>query len=190
MAAGGGFADLRTVGKPSTYNGDEELWNEWSFQVRAYLVMAGIITATDLSRCGNAKSEISMNAATEDDKLIANNLYYFLAIQTKAKAQMILRTIEVGNGYEAWRQLNQRYEKRDGTSAMGMLQCLLSYNLGHEIGQVLERPQEFNVFVSKYNSAVPIGDEMADTILVAITIRAVPEPLRTLAGEQRHVYHV
>ena len=49
-----GLADLRTVGKPSTFSGDEDLWNEWSFQVKAYLVMAGIITATDLERCGNA----------------------------------------------------------------------------------------------------------------------------------------
>ena len=56
---------------------------------------------------------------------------------------------------------------------MGMLQCLLAFNLGHDIGQTLDKLQEFNVLVSKYNAAVPIGDELADTILVAIIIRAV-----------------
>ena len=44
-----GLADLRMVGKPSTFSGDEDLWNEWSFQVKAYSVMAGIITATAMA---------------------------------------------------------------------------------------------------------------------------------------------
>jgi hypothetical protein len=65
--------------------------------------MAGIITPQVLDKCGNSKREINLNSATDEEKLIANNLYYFLALQTKAKAQMILRTIEIGNGYEAWR---------------------------------------------------------------------------------------
>ena len=89
LAAMAALADLRMVGKPSTFNGDEELWNEWSFQVRAYLVMAGIITPTDLDKCGNSKREINMNSATDEEKLIANNLYYFLALQTKSKAQRL-----------------------------------------------------------------------------------------------------
>ena len=78
-AAMAGLADLRTVGKPSTFSGDEDMWNEWSFQVKAYLVMANIITATDLERCGNAKREINLNSVSDEEKGIANNLYYFLA---------------------------------------------------------------------------------------------------------------
>ena len=72
--------------------------------MKAYLVMAGIITALDLERCGNSKCKISLVSAADEEKVIANNLYYFLALQTKAKAQMILRTIEIGNGYEARRR--------------------------------------------------------------------------------------
>ena len=52
------MADLRSVGKPSTFSGDEEMWNEWSFSVKAYLIMAGVITVKDLDFCGNAKQMI------------------------------------------------------------------------------------------------------------------------------------
>ncbi len=60
--------------------------------------MAGITTATDLETCGINKRPISLVSASDEERAIANNLYYFSALPTKGRAQLILRTIEVGNG--------------------------------------------------------------------------------------------
>ncbi len=83
------FADVKSVGKSSTFKGDEEAWNEWAFTVKAYLVMANMIAAADLDRCGNARREVSMASASDEERTIANNLYYFLALQTKGAASRL-----------------------------------------------------------------------------------------------------
>ena len=71
MALGGGTAshiDFKLVGKPQKFSGSESNWIEWSFQMKAHIVMAQMYNATELSVIENRTEVIDVSTMTGDNK--------------------------------------------------------------------------------------------------------------------------
>ena len=125
MALGGGTAshmDFKLVGKPQTFSGSESNWIEWSFQMKAYIVMAQMYNAAELSVIENRTQEVDVSTMTGDNKKNSESLYYLLCLTCKGAAQTVSRLTPPGNGPEAWRQPHLRYGKMDTDVSMSMLQ--------------------------------------------------------------------
>ena len=50
--------DLLRLGRPPTFEGNEESWQEWAFQARAFLSLLGDSVADDLIRVETVKEKI------------------------------------------------------------------------------------------------------------------------------------
>ena len=124
-----GFADLKAVGRPSCFDGNDDHWMEWSFQATAFIVMSGISTRDELTASASAASPISVPTDATEVRRSAS-LYYFLALQCKGRAQLTIRGVPAGQGWEAWRMLNRLYDRSDCSSTLGMLQAILSFSRG------------------------------------------------------------
>ena len=61
-----GLVDLKAVGRPGAYGGEEERWPEWSFGLRAYVVMAKIIVPEELDRIETREGVIGQIDWPED----------------------------------------------------------------------------------------------------------------------------
>ena len=44
------YADLRSIGRPGNFDGEEEKWQEWGFGMKTYFTMAQMVDATALTR--------------------------------------------------------------------------------------------------------------------------------------------
>ena len=118
------------VGKPPEYHGEDEKWAEWEFGLRAYLSMTGISDTLNLVWAQEHAAVIALAGSITAVQESSRNLYYVLAMIVRGKAQLLIRAIEVGNGFECWRQLVKRYGKRDDVSTMGLLLRILGYSCG------------------------------------------------------------
>ena len=97
--------------------------------MKAYIVMAQMYNATELSVINNGTEVIDVSTVTSDNKKNSETLYYSLCLTCKGAAQTVLRRTSPGNGPEACRQLHLRYGQKDMMSSMSMLQALLGSRL-------------------------------------------------------------
>ena len=100
-------------------------WFEWSFAFRVYCVVSSLISSEDLERATGSATSLPLSGQSPEARLKSGTLYYLLVLLCTEKAQVILRTVEVGNGVEGWRVLSARYDRRDTTSTTGLLQAIL-----------------------------------------------------------------
>ena len=71
-----------------------------------------------------------------------------------------------------------RFEPRDGTSSLGMLQAILSFQFGGDLAALPERLDQYRVLVRDHEiSNEP--ETVAENMKVAVLIKTCPEPLRT-----------
>ena len=93
------------VGKPPEHHGEDEKWAEWEFGLRAYLSMTGISDTLNLVWAQEHAAVIALAGSSTAVQESSRNLYYVLAMLVRGKAQLLIRAIEVGNGFECWRPL-------------------------------------------------------------------------------------
>lgn len=160
----------------SKFSGQDSAWVEWSFEARSEIVCRGILSDDQLIKI-EAMTE-PCDAGNADLKERASRLYHLLARSCKGAANLILRKIPRGNGFEAWRQLHQRYDRIDADSSMSVLACILSFDFGTEIAKLEDRLNQFDVLVYTYSSANPT-EEISEAVIKAILLQHLPEPLRS-----------
>ena len=117
----------KDYGRPSTFDGSEELWAEWSFAVRAYLVVTELCSPALLDRICKTPYEITWDLVEDESKKKCQTMYYALAMLCRGRASTLLRSGPMGNGYEAWRRLSLRFDRADHTTVMSMLQTVLGF---------------------------------------------------------------
>ena len=103
--------DARLLGRPAKFDGAEGSWSDWSFQLRAYAETLDSSMGVLLD-AGEAQPDAVLSMANFPDQAQANSkkLYYVLAMLLTGSPLLILKKTERGNGFEAWRQLRNRYE--------------------------------------------------------------------------------
>ena len=105
------MADLKLVGKPTSYDGDEDRWQEWSYTTKAYLIMAGLASGTWLNRLSRWETAVDEEEIPEQFREHSRAVYYILAMLCKGRALTIIRTVPEGNGFESWRRLCRRWRR-------------------------------------------------------------------------------
>ena len=177
--------DTKLLSKVPTWNGDEDQWFEWSFAFRAYCVVSSLISSEDLERAAGSTTSLPLSGQSPEARVRSGTLYYLLVLLCTGKAQVILRTVEVGNGVEGWRVLSARYDRRDTTSTTGLLQAILGFEMSDDLERIPDKLAEFELMVQRYN--MTSGETLSGQVEKATILRTLPEPLKShlLVNAQR-----
>ena len=108
--------DTRVLGRPKSFDGQQENWQDWTFAMRAYLsclteTMADLLDATEKS-----PETIELGPLPEAAKADAQQLYYILVLQCNGSALQCCR-----GRREAWRRMFQRLEPAAGGRHLSMM---------------------------------------------------------------------
>ena len=177
--------DTKLLSKVPTWNGDEDLWFEWSFAFRAYCVVSGLISSEDLEGAAGSNISLPLAGQSPEGRVRSGTLYYLLVLLCSGKAQVILRSVEVGNGVEGWRVLSARFDRRDSTSTTGLLQAILGFEMSDDLEHIPDKLAEFELMTQRYN--MTSGETLSGQVEKATILRTLPEPLKShlLVNAQR-----
>ena len=116
---------LKDLGKPMRFDGSDDMWCEWVFTTRAWVLMSGLSTPELLQEVEERAEKIEL--IHMNDSLVENSkkLYYALIVLLQGPVLTLVRHVEPTNGYECWRVLHRRYERCDEQTMMGVLQTIM-----------------------------------------------------------------
>ena len=169
--------DTKLLSKVPTWNGDKDQWFEWSFAFRAYCVVSSLISNEDLERAAGSTTSLLLAGQSPEARARSGTLYYLLVLLCSGKAQVILRSIEVGNGLEGWRVLSARYDRRDTTSTTVLLQANLGFEMSDDLERIPDKLAEFELMIQRYN--MTSGETLSGKVEKATILRTLPEPLKS-----------
>ena len=141
------------------------------------MIMAGLASGTWLNRLSRWETAVDEEEIPEQFREHSRAVYYILAMLCKGRALTIIRTVPEGNGFESWRRLCRRYDRQDDVTQMGLLQRILNFSCGDSVTSVMDKMAELDDMCHRYQRMT--GEDITDTIMKAILIKAVPDPIRT-----------
>ena len=165
--------DTRLLAKPKAFGGIEEDWPAWSFKMMAYL-----------SALDHTMTEELLHAVVEpledvrNSKLLlpaaqarSRQLYFILVLLLEGQALLLIKPVGVGEGYRAWRVLQDQYEPdRPGRHA-GLLQELIGFQFPQ--ANVTGALADFEYRLTKYESQSK--EKVGDIIKMAILQRGMQD---------------
>ena len=85
-------ADVKGLGRPSEFKGDEEHWSEWSLAIRAYISCMGDYSEEMIDAAEHAGVDLTVDRlrAVLGEEAVRTNrkIYYALSMSTKATAHL------------------------------------------------------------------------------------------------------
>ena len=180
---------------PDDFHGEESKWYEWSFQTRAYVAASKIFEAKYLREAEKNSDPITFDALDSVSRTNASSqgkdpdleaadahdrneqLYHLLSMLCKSAALTLVRHVEEGNGLEAWRQMSRKFDKRDDTSSMGLMQSIMNFDFGDGMN-IFDRITAFEILVNKFNAQNDL-EPLQDSVKRGILLRGLKDPLRT-----------
>jgi len=169
------WGDPRLLEKPDQFDGSPERWSEWRFRFVAWFSAVVPNAATALEEAAAARTEIDMTAASTPLVRSGGFLYAALASYCRGLPLQMVRAAEAGNGWEAWRALNQEYEPRLAARKLAMLTSMLSPDLGTE-KNCLEKFMQWERELKKNESV--IGISLPEDLRIAVAMQRLPSALK------------
>ena len=122
------MVDMRVLGKPSIFAGDEASWKGWSFVMLSFsaAVSPELRALMEKARI-NVDGMLNVHL-TSAEQVWSRQLYYMLSLSTSGEAQRRLQNVPEGEGAEAWKVFSEHYEPKTATRYVGMLRQILLYD--------------------------------------------------------------
>ena len=111
------MVDMRVLGKPSNFAGDEALWKSFSFIMPCFsaAVSPELLAPTEKART-TAEDMRNVNL-TLAEQVWSRQLYYMLSLSTSGEAQRRLQNVQEGEGAEAWKAFSEHCEPNTAAEA-------------------------------------------------------------------------
>ena len=151
--------DARLLGKPPRFGGSETEWADWSFQARAYMDLLDNEIADALDQAEAAGRAVPLHTLRAELQESSRKVYFVMAMLLHGPPLLLLRSVERGNGFEAWRRLRERYESATASRLHAMLQGILRPE------QFGEKAAEFEIHLQEWEQKISKWETMADDIL-------------------------
>ena len=107
--------------------------------MKAYLSLCGVAQETLLDRVARRPEQVKLTEISEEFGDKNKLMYFILASSCTGRAQCYVRTAESQNGLEAWRLLNQRYQRRNADSTFELLRILMNFSCGGDVRSVEDK---------------------------------------------------
>ena len=159
------MVDLRVLGKPSIFAGDEASWKSWSFVMLSFSAAVSPELRTLMKKARTTASDMLNVNLTAPEQVWSRQLYYMLSLSTSGEGQRRLQNVPEGEGAEAWKVFSEQYEPKTATRYVGMLRHILLYDFG-ELTQLIDRIEQFRHLVRKYEEQS--GELVTDNVRQAV----------------------
>ncbi|CAK0814821.1 unnamed protein product, partial [Prorocentrum cordatum] len=167
------LVDTRLLAKPKAFGGSEDERPGWSFKMLAYLGALDEQMANELTAAMTFPLEEVRNARLleEGASQRSRQLYFILVLLLEGAALQLIKPVGVGEGYRAWRTLQDMYEPdRPGRHA-GLLQELIAFQFPED--NIAGMLADFDFKVTKYESQS--HERIGDRIKMAILQRGIQD---------------
>ena len=164
--------DTRLLGRPSSFDGDDAKWTDWSIVVKGYCAVAHRQLGPLMQQAEEADSDAVVMVARLDgaNSEACRQLYYILLLLCTSTALNIVVNAGQFEGLLAWRRLHQRYEPKVRTRFAGQMLELLNWSFE---GDVQQRLELFERAVTKFET--DSAEVVSDAIRIGIVLRQLPE---------------
>ena len=190
MASFGDTGIERNVGLPlpDEFNGKMEQWQEWSWQVKAYVSLFEVEALRVLVNAEVADASITDDALkclkASDSELgdtelveFSRHLHRLLSRITSGSAQLVVRRDVELNGFETWRLLTEKFSLPGTAPEISLLKRILEFKFGTE--QFEQDLSEWETLKTKYERQAETA--LPDSILVTTLLS------RTTGTLQQHL---
>ena len=190
MASFGDTGVGRNVGLPlpDEFDGKMEQWQEWRWQVRAYVSLFEVEALRVLVNAEVADASITDDALKclkasdselEDTELVefSRHLHRLLTRITSGSAQLVVRRNVELNGFETWRLLTEKFSLPGTAPDISLLNRILEFKFGTE--QFEQELSEWETLKTRYETQAETA--LPDSILVTTLLS------RTTGTLQQHL---
>ena len=180
MASFGDTGIGRNVGLPlpDEFNGKMEQWQEWSWQVKAYVSLFEVEALRVLVNAEVADASITDDALkclkASDSELgdtelveFSRHLHRLLTRITSGSAQLVVRRNVELNGFETWRLLTEKFSLPGTAPDISLLNRILEFKFGTE--QFEQELSEWETLKTRYETQAETA--LPDSILVTMLSR-------------------
>ena len=115
------MVDMRVLGKPSIFAGDEASWKSWSFVMLSFSAAVSPELRALMEKARINVDDMLNVHLTSPEQVWSRQLYYMLSLSTSGEAQRRLQNVPEGEGAEARKVFSEHYEPKTATRYVGML---------------------------------------------------------------------
>ena len=137
---------------------------------KAYAAACGGRYAQLLAAAEASPTPVLLVTMDPEEAALSTQLYYMLVMITKAAALIRVINAGAGEGLEAWSALPPHHEPASRTRAAGLLQELLSFDVG---GDTSAKLVQFDRDVHRYETSS--GQPFPENVRVGVLLRGMPE---------------
>ena len=172
--------DARLLGRPPRFGGSEAEWQDWSFQARAYLDTLSPTTGEAIEGAETAGRPVPARGLRVEHQEASRKIFYVLAMLLHGPPLLLLRSVERGNGLEAWRLLKDRYESATASRLHAMLGKIMRPDRFPEGAQSFESAlQDWELLVHRWENMA--NDVLNDSVKRQILLEQSPASIRIAA---------
>jgi hypothetical protein len=157
-----------------------KFWNEWSPVARAYLRKAGGDDGTEVLRllveAEATQDVIPLGTMVADRARQAGKVWQELSLMCRGEAGRVVQSVEIENGFEAWRLLSRRARGGGQTRAKTLLSVVLSFKF--DTKTILDDLNRWEKLISQYEAGPPVrefGDDLRVSTVIANTRGALAQ---------------
>ena len=191
MASFGDTGVGRNIGLPlpDEFNGKMEQWQEWSWQVKAYVSLFEVEALRVLVNAEVADASITDDALkclkANDSELgdteiveFSRHLHRLLTRITSGSAQLVVRRNVELNGFETWRLLTEKFSLPGTAPDISLLNRILEFKFGTE--QCEQELNEWETLKTRYErqAETALPDSILVTTLLSRTTGTLQQHLR------------
>ena len=159
---------LRMLGKPSHFNGEQKAWREWKFIFRSHVSTISPEMVVEMEAAATQLHlEILIGDSDENVAVRCRSLYTILSTLWTGDALPYLKTVTMGNGLQAWRDMVRRLESGLPGRQLGLLQLALTpkFDASNMIASIASWENTMREYASTS------GEAIADSIKAAVMHR-------------------
>ena len=159
------MVDMRMLGKPSNFAGDEVSWKSWSFVMLSFSAAVPPELRALMEKPRTTADDMRNVNLTPAEQVWSRQLYHMLSLNTSGEAQKRLQNVPEGEGAEAWKAFSEHHEPKTATRYVAILKQIPLYDFG-DLTQVIDRIEQFRHLVSEYGKKS--GESVTDSVRQAV----------------------
>ena len=165
------------VFKPQNREDEISQFGEWKWMFKQYIraIEPAISKSMDDVEA-DLSTSVSLVEMTMDAEVQAQKLYALLTSMLRERPLQLVRSVEEGNGYEAWRILVNTLSPTSKSRALALLGAITQYPQMTAHG-LLEQLLKLEELFRRYVQAS--GEDVPESLKSALVLRGLPQQVKT-----------
>ena len=180
-SAGGGWKESKFVRQPDVFEPKDmeqemQMWSDWSFRFKSFMMIQDPMFKEDLDRCETAAAFTAFESYTDGQKQRAIRLYAMLASYLRGRPLKMLRSVTDSDGFKVWRQLHDELAPKSRPRTLALAQALTRFPPYKEGTSILEYVLTFERLVREYEALS--SQVYAEDLKIGTLLSGLPTEMR------------